>query len=143
MSTVVIWLDANADSATSFRDQLLSYRSVQIFTKPEECVDYIKSHTMQHIFLIASGSLAEHVVPQINEYTNIKQIFVFCASMAAHTHWAMDYADILFMFDHQDDLLKRLWNEMEQHFREQAQEYIQQAEESKERAKRHKKPTCG
>ena len=143
MSTVILWLDSNANSTTSFRDKLLQYRSVQIFTEPNECIDYIKTHLMQCLFLVASGSLAENVVPQVNECANIKQILVFCASMASHTHWAADYIDKLLMFDHQDDLLGRLWIEMEQHFREQAQECNQQAEESKERAKEYKQPSCG
>jgi hypothetical protein len=143
MSTFVLWLDANSNSTTSFHDKLLQYRLVQIFTKPDDCIDYIKSHVMQNIFLVASGSLAEHVVPQVSECVNIKQIFIFCASIASHTHWAINYSDRLLMFDHQDDLLQRLWNEMEQHFREQAQQCIQQAEEMKEQATKYKQPPCG
>jgi hypothetical protein len=143
MSAVILWLDTHADSATGFRDKLLVYQSVQIFTKPDDCIDYIKSHLMQHLFLVVSGSLAEYAVSQVSQCANIRQIFVFCASIASHTHWAIDYTDQLLMFDHQDDLLERLWSIMEQHFREQAQECIQQAEESKERAKQYKQPACG
>jgi hypothetical protein len=143
MSTVVLWLDMNSDSTTSFRDKLSQYGWVEIFNKPDDCVDYIKAHLIQTIFLVASGSLAENVVPQVSQCANIKQIFVFCASIASHTHWAMNYADRLFMFDHQDDLLARLWNEMAQHFREQAQECIKQADELKERANQYKQPSCG
>ena len=84
-----------------------------------------------------------YVVPQVSECTNIKQIFVFCASIASHNDWATDYTDKLLMFDHQDDLLGRLQTEMEQHFREQGQEYIQQADELKKRAKQYKQPSCG
>jgi hypothetical protein len=55
----------------------------------------------------------------------------------------MNYTDKLLMFDHDDDLLERLWIEIEQHFREQAQECIQQAEELKQRAKQYKQQSCG
>ena len=143
MLTFVLWLDANSDANTSFRDKLLSYQWVQTFTKSDECIHYIKSHVMENLFLVASGSLAEYVVPQVKQCINIKQIFVFCASIASHTHWSLDYTDQLLMFDHQDDLLQRLWTEMEQNFREQAQECVQQAEELKERAKQYKQPACG
>ncbi|CAF4578395.1 unnamed protein product, partial [Rotaria sp. Silwood2] len=85
----------------------------------------------------------EYVVPQVCQYANIKQIFIFCASIASHTDWAMEYIDQVLMFDHEDDLLERLWNEMERYFREQAQECIQYAEDFKERAKQYKKPSCG
>ncbi|CAF4298096.1 unnamed protein product [Rotaria sordida] len=80
------------------------------------------------------------MVPQISQYDNIKQIFVFCASIVSHLHWTIDYTDRLLMFDHPDELLERLWNEMERHFREQAQQCIQQAEELKEQAKQYKQP---
>jgi hypothetical protein len=143
MSTVVLWLDENSDSTPSFREKLSQYRSVQIFNQSDDCIDYIKSHLMQTLFLIVSGSLAENVVQQVNQCTNIKQIFVFCASISTHTHWAIDYTDKLLMFDHPDDLLERLWKEMEQHFREQAQECTQQAEELNEQAKQYKQPPCG
>jgi len=143
MSTVLVWLDANSQSTTSFRDKLSQYRWVQMFNKPDECIDYIKAHLVQTLFLVVSGSLAEDIVPQVSQCINIKQIFVFCASIASHTHWAMDYTDKLLMFDHPDDLLERLWIDMEQHFREQAQECIQQAEELKERANQYKQAPCG
>ncbi len=143
MQTILLWLDGNAESTPSFRDKLSQYRWVHIFNKSEDCVDYIKAHLMQTLFLVASGSLAEEAVPQVSECPNIKQIFVFCASIASHTHWAINYTDKLLMFDHHDDLLERLWNEMEQHFRQQAQECIQQAEELKEQASQYKQPPCG
>jgi hypothetical protein len=143
MLTVILWLDENSDSTTSFRDELSQYQWVQVFKKSDDCIDYIKTHLVQILFLVASGSLAENVVPQVNECANIKQIYVFCASIASHTHWAVNFTDKLLMFDHQDDLLERLWTEMEQHFREQAQEYTEQAEQLKERAKQYKQPPCG
>jgi hypothetical protein len=143
MLTVILWLDENSDSTTSFRDELSQYQWVQVFKKSDDCIDYIKTHLVQILFLVASGSLAENVVPQVNECVNIKQIYVFCASIASHTHWAINFTDKLLMFDHQDDLLERLWTEMEQHFREQAQEYTEQAEQLKERAKQYKQPPCG
>jgi hypothetical protein len=144
MLTNILWLDANSDSVTSsFRDKLSQYRWVQTFNKSSDCIDYIKAHLMETFFLITSGSLAEDLVEQVSEYGNIKQIFVFCASIASHTHWAMNYTDKLLMFDHEDDLLARLWIEIEQHFREQAQECIQQADELKKRAKQFKKLSCG
>lgn len=143
MLTFVLWLDANASSATGFYDKVSQCQSMLIFNKPDDCIEYIKSHLMENLFLVVSGSLAEHVVPQVSQCTNIKQIFVFCASMKSHTDWAMDYTDRLLMFDHEDDLLGRLLIEMENHFREQAQKYIQQAEELKERAKQYKQPSCG
>ncbi|CAF0748749.1 unnamed protein product [Rotaria sp. Silwood1] len=98
---------------------------------------------MQNFFLVTSGSLAEYIVPQVCQYANIKQIFIFCASITSHADWALDYTDRLLMFDHPDDLLERLWLEMERYFREQAQECIQQADDLQEQAQKYKQPPCG
>ena len=144
MSTFIVWLDASVDlPVSSFRGKLSEYKWVQFFSKSNDCIDYIKTHLVQTIFLIVSGSFAENVVSQVNEYNNVKQIFVFCASIASHTHWAINYTDRLFMFDHEDDLLERLWREVEEHFRNLAQQCLQQAEEAKTRANQYKQPSCG
>ena len=143
MATVIIWLDDSVETGSSFRDKLLQYSQVQLFTGAHQCIDYITSHSTQRLFLIASGSLAETVVPRVNEYEHLKQIFIFCSSIQKHIHWAVDYTDKLLMFEHPDDLLERLWREMEQDFRKQAEECIQQANALKERADEHKQSACG
>lgn len=144
LSTTILWLDNNSESSvSSFRDKLSEHQSVQCFNKPDDCVDYIKAHSMQTMFLVVSGSFAEYIVPQVSEYDTVKQIFVFCASIVSHAHWATDYADRLLMFDHEDDLLERLWREIEGHFRDQAQQCLQKAEECKARANQYKQPSCG
>lgn len=144
MSTTILWLDNSSESpVSSFRDKLSEHKLVRCFSKPDDCVDYIKAHLMQMMFLIVSGSFAENIVPQLTEYDTVKQIFVFCASIVAHAHWAVDYTDRLLMFDHEDDLLERLWREMEQHFRDIAEQCLRQAEEFKARADQYKQPSCG
>ena len=144
ISTVILWLDNNIGSpVSSFRDKLSQHESVQCFSKPDDCVDYIKAHLTQTMFLVVSGSFAEYIVPLVSEYDSVKQIFVFCASIVSHAHWAIDYADRLLMFDHEDDLLERLWREIEGHFRNIAQQCLQQAEEFKARADQYKQPSCG
>jgi hypothetical protein len=143
MATTILWVDSNAESTSSFRNQLLQYSQVQIFTSINPCFAYIESHPMQRLFLIASGSLARTLVPQVYNYEHLKQIFVFCRSIAAHTDWAADYIDKILMYDHPDDLLERLWREMEKDFRQQADDCIRQANASKERADQHKQKSCG
>ena len=143
MATTILWVDENAESTTSFGNQLLQYFQVQIFTSSSPCLAYIESHSMQRIFLIVSGSLARTLVPQVYDNEHLKQIFVFCGSIKAHVDWAVDYTEKLLMYEHPDDLLERLWREMEQDFRQQAADCIQQANVLKERADRYKQSGCG
>lgn len=143
MAATILWVDENAVSTPSFRNQLVQYCPVQIFTNASPCFAYIESHSTQRLFLIASGSIARTLVPQVYNYDHLKQIFIFCGSIKAHIDWAVDYTDKLLMFEHPDDLLERLWREMEQDFRQQAVDCIQQANVLRERADRHKQSGCG
>lgn len=139
----IVWLDSNSvDPASSFLVKLGDHQDVQTFIEVDPCVSYIKSHSEQIIYLIVSCSFASQIVPHIYESLNVSMIFVFCASMKAYIDWAMDFCDKLRMFDHQDDLLQRLWSEIEEYFREQAKRCIQQANEFKERA-RQLQQSCG
>ncbi|CAF3261609.1 unnamed protein product [Rotaria sp. Silwood2] len=136
----ILWLDVNSsDPMSSFRTKL---GDVQTFTDVNSCIQYVQSHPNEPIYLIVSGSLAKEVVPEIYESSNILQIFLFCGSVSAYAEWAMDYCDKMMIFDHGDDLLERLWNDIQSRLREQATLCLKRAEEYKQRALQCKKP-CG
>ncbi|CAF1072490.1 unnamed protein product [Rotaria sp. Silwood1] len=140
---IIVWLDSNStDSASSFLSKLRNYQYVQIFTEVHACLSYINSHLEQTIILITSGSFALQIVPLIYDSANVLITFVFCASIKTYTNWAMDYCDKLMMFDHEDDLLQRLWLQIEEYLREQAKQCLKIADECKERAQQLKQP-CG
>jgi hypothetical protein len=137
----ILWLDINAtDPISSFRAKL---GDVQPFTEVNDCIHYIQSHPNEPIYLIVSGSFAERTVPQIYESSNLIQIFLFCGSISKYNTWGLDYCDKMLMFDHGDDLLTRLWRELEIKLREQANLCFQQAEEFKQRALQYKQASCG
>jgi hypothetical protein len=139
----IVWLDSNSnDPNVSFLTKLRDFDHVQTFTEVPSCIEYIKCHLEQPIFLIVSGVFALQTVPQIYESSNIQMIFVFCASMKTYTDWAMDFCEKLLMFDHEDDLLQRLLLRFEEYFREQAKQCTEKADECKERARRLKQ-SCG
>lgn len=136
----IVWLDNNAsDNISSFRVKL---GDAIIFTKADECIQYIESHPAESIYLIVSGSLAKQVVPKIYESSNIIQIFIFCGSISAYAAWGIDYTDKMMIFEHGDDLLERLWNELARELREQGNLYLNRAEEYKQRALKYK-TQCG
>lgn len=136
----IIWLDTNAsDPKSAFRIKL---GDAQIFTDVAGCVQYIQSHSNEPIYLIVSGSMAKETVPEIYEASNLVQIFLFCGSVATYSDWGMDYCEKLMIFDHGDDLLERLWNDLESKLREQAILYTKRADEFKQRALQYKQK-CG
>jgi hypothetical protein len=145
-SPLIVWLDSNAnDSVSSFRTKLTQdeHQCVKIFTELDSCLTFIQTNVNQTIFLIVSGSFGSQFVPLIYDCEHIHQIYLFCSSMAAHTSWAVDYADKMFMFDHEDDLLGRLFKEIEEYLRQLAEQYLKEANRCKDRAQVFKQDQCG
>jgi hypothetical protein len=137
----IIWLDSNSlDPMSSFR---LKLGDAQTFTDANNCIQFIQSHPNQLIYLIISGSFAKETIPQIYDYSNLIQIFLFCGSVAAYSEWGIDYCEKMSMYEHEDDLLERLWKELEIKLREEANLYLKKAEECKQKALKYKQPSCG
>jgi hypothetical protein len=55
----------------------------------------------------------------------------------------MDYTDKILMFDHENDLLRKLFKEIEEYLRQQAEQYIKQANIFKKRAQLFNQESCG
>ena len=139
----VLWLDANSNNEnSSFLLKLRDAENVQTFTEVHACINYIKTHLQQPLFLIVSGTLAVEAVPEIYDLSNVLMVFVFCASMKTYTEWAMDFCEKLLMFDHEDDLMERLWLQTEEYSQEQAEQYRKHADLCRERARKFKQ-SCG
>ena len=137
----ITWLDSAAsDKQNSFGSKL---GDAQLFTNVDDCKDFILSRPNEPIYLIVSGSLAQAIVPEVYEASNLVQVFVYCGSVVTYAEWALDYCEKLLMFDHGDDLLERLWNEISSNLREQAALYTKHADECKRRALQYKQPSCG
>ena len=138
----IIWLDPTAlDEHNSFRPKLGV--DAQIFTEIYACRTYIQSHPHECIYLIVSGSFAQRIVPEVYQLSNLIGIFVYCGSVITYAEWALDYCEKLLIFDHGDDLLERLWNDIGSNLREQAALYTKCADECKGRALKYKQPSCG
>jgi hypothetical protein len=137
----VVWLDSQAsDPQSTFLRKLDN--QAQAFTDVDICVQYIQSHPHQPIFFIVSGSLAKKAVPQVYGLPQVKKILLFCGSVSAYCHWALGYVDKILIFDHGDDLLERLWNELDSHLRKQAKLCTEKALAFKERARQYQQK-CG
>ncbi len=143
---VIVWLDSNAnDSVSSFRSKLTEdpRQCVKIFAEMNPCIEFLQTNLNETIFFVLSGSFGSKVVPLIYDYNHIHQIYLFCGSIASHANWAMDYTDKMLMFDHQDDLLRRLFTEIELYLRQQAERHIEEAKICKDRAQSLKQGPCG
>ncbi|CAF1009612.1 unnamed protein product [Didymodactylos carnosus] len=75
---VVIWLDQNNTIEDDVKDKLqYLVNLVKIFENIDECSNYISNVQTEKVFLIISSiSLAEHIVPKIQHYSQLELIYV-------------------------------------------------------------------
>ncbi|CAF0974066.1 unnamed protein product [Rotaria sordida] len=95
--------DDNAQRDTSFLDIPFPFK---LFSDIEPCLTFLLENAgKKRIFFITSGERGEHIVPRIlNDHRKIftdnngniykDSIYVFCANVAYHGQWALDYEEL-------------------------------------------------
>ncbi|CAF1409272.1 unnamed protein product [Adineta ricciae] len=139
---VILVETCSNESMSSFYSKLNVHEDLQTFHDINLCIDYIKSHSSETIILVVSASLALKLVPEVYGLSSISMILMFCTSIDNDTKWTKEFSDKLLMFDEEDDLLERLWLQIEEYFRKQAKQFSEQADQYKQRAKKLEQ-SCG
>lgn len=72
-------------------------------SQDERCVQFIKETCEQkRVFLIASGALAQKVVPQIHELPQVYAIYIYCVSVDFHRGWSKKFDKVRVVTDNDD-----------------------------------------
>jgi hypothetical protein len=116
---IVIWLDStisesNEDTQNSITQLRHIINSVETFTNPTECLDFIKHIQNEKIFLIISGSLGEQFLPLIEDNIQIDSIYIFCKNKTKHESWANQYRKIKGIFYHIELICNNLKRDVRQ-----------------------------
>ena len=93
---LLVWLDASMNEKEHFfktsLEQLRQFvASVNTFTNPNECYDFMKTIQDETIFLIVSGSLGQYLVPRIHSFTHLKSIYILCNNKPTHQQWSQQF----------------------------------------------------
>jgi hypothetical protein len=88
-NVLLIWLDSNIDDNNdNCRNTVSQLRSVvndvNTFTDGEECIEFINNMNEEKTCMIISGSLGEHIMPQIHNMSQVDSIFIFCGNKKRH-----------------------------------------------------------
>ena len=108
----------------------------KLFSDIEPCRQFlIENAGRKRVFFITSGSLGEHIVPElltdhrkVFEDENGKlyedSIYIFCADMIKHGQWAIEYLDLDCIKMENDDqaILARLTRDIAKYFLEQGKQ---------------------
>ncbi|CAF3814909.1 unnamed protein product, partial [Rotaria sordida] len=90
---LLIWLDADFDeSKNDYKQSMQQLRNVIAtiitFTDADQCVDYLSDIKDEKVLMIVSGSLGQHVIPEIQICPQLDSVYVFCDNQSMHEQWA-------------------------------------------------------
>lgn len=96
---LLVWVDTNIDETkVDFQNSLTQLRSVvndvKTITKPDQCVQFLKSIQQEKAFLIVSGSLGQHLIPDIHSFSQLDVIYIFCNDQKRHEHWSRKWTKV-------------------------------------------------
>ncbi|CAF3639387.1 unnamed protein product [Adineta steineri] len=116
----IIWFDQNMDESINPDDveetktllrKINDY--VLFFSKPEPCLDYIKTVPKEKIFLITSGFYAVEQLDKIHSLEQIDSVFIFCVFRGKYVPLMEKYSKIIDIFTEQKDLMESLATNVE------------------------------
>jgi tetratricopeptide (TPR) repeat protein len=96
---LVIWIDANIDQSTQDCQNTLGQlqsvvNDINIFTKPDEAVDFLTEVHGMHVFLIVAGTLGQHILPLIHDIPQLDAIYLLCGNESEHEQWTKEWVKI-------------------------------------------------
>jgi hypothetical protein len=84
---------------------------VNIFTKPDECIQFLHHINSEKVFLITSGYLGQRLVPEIHSIPQLDAIYIFCDREDRHKVWIAEWLKIQGVFtliEHMYESLKKV-----------------------------------
>ncbi|CAF1541415.1 unnamed protein product, partial [Rotaria sp. Silwood1] len=96
---LVIWVDGNIDMANQdCQNSMEQLRAVVNQVNPcktaEQCVQMLMENQEEISYVISSGALGQHLVPDIHDMAKLNAIFIFCGNKQRHQVWAQNWPKI-------------------------------------------------
>ncbi|CAM4901431.1 unnamed protein product [Rotaria socialis] len=96
---VVVWVDATTDNidndTLNSKVQLRQVaRTIRTFTDSEKCVKWIEEIKDGNIFLISSGKLGEAIMKEIESYSQIALIYIYCQQKSNYEYLGDKYKKV-------------------------------------------------
>ncbi|CAF1310619.1 unnamed protein product [Adineta ricciae] len=96
---LLVWVDANIDEKNQDCQNTLTHlrsvvNDVNIYTQPDACVQFLNSIGDEKAFVITSGSLGQHLVPEIHGISQVNAIYIFCGNKSRHETWTKNWSKV-------------------------------------------------
>ncbi|CAF1627758.1 unnamed protein product, partial [Adineta ricciae] len=117
---LLVWVDANIDEkGQDCQNTLTHLRSVvndvNIYTQPDACVQFLKSIGDEKAFVITSGSLGQHLVPEIHGIPQVNAIYIFCGDKSRQETWTKNWSKVKGIHTNIKEICKALTTDVKQH----------------------------
>ena len=102
-NVLLIWLDNNIDQAKDDCQNTVAQlrrvvNDINTFTDGDQCIQFINTIDNNKVCMIISGSLGQHIVPQVHNMSQVDSIFIFCGNKKRHEQWAKEWPKIKGVF---------------------------------------------
>jgi len=112
----LIWVDGTIDTSEESWQKKISLvqsviNDVNIFTKPDECIQFLHHINSEKVFLITSGYLGQRLVPEVYSMPQLDAIYIFCGSEGQHKVWITEWLKVRGVFtiiEHMCESLKKV-----------------------------------
>ncbi|CAF0790757.1 unnamed protein product [Adineta steineri] len=96
---LLIWVDASIDQAAKDCQNTLAQlknvvNDVNLCTEPNQCIQALNQVDKERAFVITSGSLGQHLVPEIHDMPQLDIIYIFCGDKSKHEGWTQNWTKI-------------------------------------------------
>ncbi|CAF1241688.1 unnamed protein product [Adineta steineri] len=96
---LLIWVDASIDEEkTDCQDTLTQLKNVvndvNLCTESDQCIEALNKVDKEHVFVITSGSLGQHLVPKTHGISQLDAIYIFCGDKSRHEGWTQNWPKI-------------------------------------------------
>ncbi|CAF3676730.1 unnamed protein product [Rotaria socialis] len=96
---LVVWADANIDLNNADCQHVLTQlrgavNQVSTCTTSTECIQLLNDNKEETTFVISSGALGQHLLPDIHPLPKLNDVSVFCSRKQFHEEWAKNWKKI-------------------------------------------------
>ncbi|CAF0948581.1 unnamed protein product [Adineta ricciae] len=117
---LLVWVDANIDEKDQGCQNTLTHlrsvvNDVNIYTQPDACAQFLNSIGDEKAFVITSGSLGQHLVPEIHDIPQVNAIYIFCGNKSRHETWTKNWSKVKGIHTNIKEICEALTTRVKQH----------------------------
>jgi tetratricopeptide (TPR) repeat protein len=95
----LVWLDVSIDQSNQDCQNILAelrdiVSNVNIFTQPDQCIDFLSEVDDIKAFMIVTGAMGQQIIPLIHDIPHLDEIYLYCPNKTAYEQWAKQWVKV-------------------------------------------------